>query len=942
MRTFLRRIIFASLPLLLLALNPPPGAAQEGAIAGTVRDSTSQAPLSSVHVEVRGPDGAAVAGGVTSAGGAFRFTRLPPGRYTLTFILPGWQTVVVEEATVRAGETSSLLLAMVERSYNLNPITVSASRVEQKILDAPAAVQVRDRRDIEEKAALSVYGHLEGIPGVDQFRTGLQQGYAVARGFNNVFSGSTLSLTDHRIARVPSLRANVLYLNPTTSPDLDRIEVVLGPGSALYGPNAANGVIHMITKSPIDDPGATFSVAGGGRSSGRGPSAGELFHAEGRVAAAPSDRFGIKVSGQYFTGDDWVFIDPAEQQAKQLAGACLANPASPACTAFPPGAFLEGVGERDFDLERWALDFRTDFRPSPEASTIFQAGRSTAVNTIELTGIGAAQARDWEYTYLQSRTNYKSFFGQVFWNFSDAGDTFLLQTGQPIVDKSWVLVGQLQNTTHAGSRQRFVYGADLIRTTPRTEGTINGVHEDDDNITEVGGYLQSETRLSDRVDLILAARLDHHSVIEELVFSPRAGLVFRLAEGHNVRATYNRSFATPTTNNLFLDIGVRTIPLGGPFAFGVRAQGTTDDGFTFRRTNGRPDMRSPFALLIGQSPGAFLPATTPQLWELAVRLVAANNPQAGALLQMLPPPTEQQVGIDLRTLNTTTAQFEADLRGLGGIQDIPGIEEEITNTFELGYKGLLGNRVLLSANVWFENRTDFIGPLRVETPNVFLNGPQLVQYLMGFGIDQQTATAIAIGTEQQPGIARIPLGVISPEQATGEGASLMLTYRNFGDVDLGGGEASVEVLLSDEWRWDASLAAVSDDQFEQDDGPPIALNASTLKIGTSLGYRSARTGLNGQVRYRFTNGFPVNSGVFVSSPREVCRQSKSLRPAGAACVDDYHLVDLTLGYRIPGLRGIAIQLDVENVFNDVYLPFVGAPELGRLALVRLVYDSARF
>ncbi|MDX1748108.1 MAG: TonB-dependent receptor, partial [Halobacteriales archaeon] len=287
---------------------------------------------------------------------------------------------------------------------------------------------------------------------------------------------------------------------------------------------------------------------------------------------------------------------------------------------------------------------------------------------------------------------------------------------------------------------------------------------------------------------------------------------------------------------------------------------------------------------------------------------------------------------DVRTLNTTTGAFETDPRGLTGIQDIPGIEESITNTFEIGYKGLIGNRLLLSANGWYENRTNFVGPLRVETPNVFLNGPQAAQYLVPFlvgaGIPEAQATAIAqsvaIGTEAQPGMARIPLGALPTVETTGDGANLMLTYRNFGDVDLFGGEVAARVLVSDEWYFDANLALVSDDEFEQDDGPAIALNAPTVKLNGALGYRSDATGLNGKIQYRFVNGFPVNSGVFIGE------------------VDEYHLVDLTLGYRLPGLRGLSLQVDVNNIFDDEYTPFVGSPQIGRLAMARLVYSFDRF
>src|SRR5690606_10829117 len=106
----------------------------------------------------------------------------------------------------------------------------------------------------------------------------------VARGFNNICSGALYTLTDHRIASVPSLRVNLMHFVPTTNEDLERIEVVLGPGSALYGPGTANGVLHMITRSPLLEQGTTFSFSGGERS---------LFHGTFRTAQLLSENLGV-------------------------------------------------------------------------------------------------------------------------------------------------------------------------------------------------------------------------------------------------------------------------------------------------------------------------------------------------------------------------------------------------------------------------------------------------------------------------------------------------------------------------------------------------------------------------------------------------------------------------------------------------------------------------
>ena len=175
------------------------------------------------------------------------------------------------------------------------------------------------------------------------------------------------------------------------------------------------------------------------------------------------------------------------------------------------------------------------------------------------------------------------------------GDTYLLRTGDDIKDYSDLYVGQIQHGYSLGERQRFTYGLDLLLTRPDTEGSINGRNEDNDNINEIGAYLQSETKIIPQLKFIAAARGDYHNQLSDMVFSPRAALAFQPTDDHNLRLTYNRAFSTPGTSNLFLDrLGEKD-----PFMLGidVRAQGVpAETGFTFKRGEGElPQFRSPFS-----------------------------------------------------------------------------------------------------------------------------------------------------------------------------------------------------------------------------------------------------------------------------------------------------------------------------------------------------------
>ena len=102
-----------------------------------------------------------------------------------------------------------------------------------------------------------------------------------------------------------------------------------------------------------------------------------------------------------------------------------------------------------------------------------------------------------------------------------------MRSGDPTIDNSDLYVGQIQHGYNFGERQRFTYGLDVLLTRPDTEGTINGVNEADDNINEIGAYLQSETKILPQLKFIAAGRVDDHNQLEDIVLSPRVALAYQ-------------------------------------------------------------------------------------------------------------------------------------------------------------------------------------------------------------------------------------------------------------------------------------------------------------------------------------------------------------------------------------------------------------------------------
>lgn len=861
MAVSLRRTLVPAFAMLAFA---GAAAAQNGTISGRVTDADGGRPVIGATVQALTPTRASGGGTQTNDQGQYRLS-VSPGTYTLSVRRIGYGETERQGVVVTVGGTTDVDVTLTAVAIVLNPTVVTGSRTPEKAQDAPAHTEVVTPQIIEERPTLTPVDQIRSVPGVDYASTGIQGGNVVVRGFNNVFSGAMLTISDYRYATVPSLRVNTPYLVPTPNEDVGQIEVVLGPGAALYGPNAANGVMHILSKSPFESKGTTVSLGAGNRSVLRGAV---------RHAGTSGERFGYKISGQILKGEDWHFTDPAE--------------------TLP----------RDFDVERWSGELRFDVRPTQTQEIILSGGRGFAGTALEMTGIGTAQAKDWSYDFAQARWRWNRLFAQAFINTSNTSDTYLLRTGMRVVDKSRVLVGQIQHGLDIGDRQTFIYGVDYSKTDPRTQGTINGRNEDIDEIKEVGAYLQSETRLTDMFELVAAGRMDDHSELEDPVFSPRAALVFKPQVGHTVRLTYNRAFNTPTTNNLFLDLIAQQIP-----PYNVRTIGVPQSGLQFRRNctaiNGNTlCMKSPFTPPALGGPTQYLPTDVTNFWAVAQAVAA----QAGVNISSVPRPTAAQVPTVLFARNAENQAFQVQP---GDVRDIGRLKPTITNTYEVGYNGLVADRFRLALDVYYEKKTDFVGPLIVETPTTHFAGTPLAGYLVANGIAQAQAVTAATA------IAMTPIGVVTPDNPLTQAPELILTYRNFGDLDRWGGDLAFDILMTDRVSLNGSYSFVNKNFFPRSEVggvSDVALNAPKAKVSLGAAYREQPTGFTVDVRGRWIDDFPMNSGVFVGT------------------VEAYTVVDASVAYRFPFAQNTILSVNVQNLLGDKHREFIGAPELGRLVL----------
>ncbi|HEX6160068.1 MAG TPA: TonB-dependent receptor plug domain-containing protein, partial [Thermoanaerobaculia bacterium] len=274
----------------LLLLSATSLFAADGRIVGRITRADGSG-IGGVIVSV--PDtGRAV---LTDSSGEFTIS-VAPGTYALQFV--AGEQVASENVTVTSGTTTRVDKQV---DWNLSiaeTITVySASRRTERVVEAPAAVTVVPQEEIEAVAASGQAPRLvESAPGVDFTQSGLYDTNFNARGFNSSLNRRILTLIDGRDPAVAFLGSQEWAALSFPIDEMASVELIRGPGSALYGANAFSGVLNMTTKQPRLHQGGRLLVSGGDLNTRR---------ADIRHAGGFGNELYYRVVGGYQHSDDF-------------------------------------------------------------------------------------------------------------------------------------------------------------------------------------------------------------------------------------------------------------------------------------------------------------------------------------------------------------------------------------------------------------------------------------------------------------------------------------------------------------------------------------------------------------------------------------------------------------------------------------------------------------
>lgn len=294
---------YALLFVFMLFIQP---ALAQTNISGTVTNVTSGAPLIGVSIHVKGK----VIGTTTNSEGRFTLNvnDQPPLTLVVTSIGFATQEIVVDQLT------AILDIALSEQTIMASEVVVSASRVEESVLKSPVSIERLNVLGIRDSPQPTFYDALQNLKGVEMSTQSLTFRSVNTRGFGSNGNTRLVQLIDGMDNQAPGLNFPVGNVVGMSELDVESVELLPGAASALYGPNAINGLLLMNSKSPFDYQGVSAYVKTGMMSASNRTQQNTAFYDVAvRFAKAFNDRFAVKANVSYLTAKDWQATDYRDQ-----------------------------------------------------------------------------------------------------------------------------------------------------------------------------------------------------------------------------------------------------------------------------------------------------------------------------------------------------------------------------------------------------------------------------------------------------------------------------------------------------------------------------------------------------------------------------------------------------------------------------------------------------
>lgn len=535
----------------ILAVTMSVSVFAQGTVIGTIVDAKTKAPLKSVRVQVNKSTRYVL----TGSNGLFRLENVPAGDQTIVASLVGRKSNIKPGVKIADGKTTEINFEMDEWETKFDEVTVyGASKRKEKVTETPAAVTVITTAEIQRAARGNQLGRaLEGLTGVDVVQNGTTDFNVNTRGFNNSTNRRLLVLVDGRDVALQQIGATEWNSFQLPLDEFARIEMVHGPGAALYGANAFNGVLNMTSYSPREVLGTKVSLLAGEYNTLRE----DVRHAgawdalsykitAGHAQSTNISRNRTAVDSNYF---EYKGFAPEQQVL------------------------------RDEDRNTFSTygTLRMDYDLNAEDRILGEVGYTQFGDEVMLAGSGRIHVPKSEKPYARVAYNSSHFNVQTSYNARNTLDTMRILAapkGTIILDESFDINLDAQYNTSVMDNLNLVLGAQLQH---QSTASHNTVFPNEPILADFQGvYGQAEWAASSMFKVIGSARVDKGSIYPTQ-FSPRGAIVITPIENQQFRLTVGRSFQRPNYSELFRKYGFApALGSKGPINFRPVAQAVND------------------------------------------------------------------------------------------------------------------------------------------------------------------------------------------------------------------------------------------------------------------------------------------------------------------------------------------------------------------------------
>ncbi|MEQ9229522.1 MAG: TonB-dependent receptor, partial [Cyclobacteriaceae bacterium] len=522
--------------------------AQGSRITGKVLDSSTGEPLIGATVLVKGT----TSGDVTDVNGEFSIG-VSDGTYTVTVTYIGY--TAVEQSVTVSGGSATVDFTMEEGAIFGDEVVISGSRMPEKLTETPATIEVISKKDLENWGSFNSGELLARLKGVDYIRSGVVGTGINVRGFNSNFNAKNLQVTDGRFSTLVATGLPFGPLSPQIKEDIDRVEVILGPNSALYGPNAHNGLVNILTKDPRSSEGTTVALGVGNQG---------VFTTRARHAQVLNDKWAVKGTFEYTIGQEFTYADSVYIDRTDNAG------------NGGPDGIKEGYEEydlnNDFEFIKGGVAV---YRSLTEDSDLIFAYDGSNSTYLAPTNVGRNEIVDWKINSFHLRYVSPRFFAQAYLTTSKTEDTHSLDDrtkayyslldggateaeardgsmdfGARFIDDSKRWNGEIQYNNSFGAFS-LITGIQYQRDMANSHGTYLLDEDEDDYIIidQMGWYGQGQYNFGSGFKAVGSVRVDNHEIYDTNII-PKLGLT-KTVESGTFRITYGKGIAAPTILNMY-------------------------------------------------------------------------------------------------------------------------------------------------------------------------------------------------------------------------------------------------------------------------------------------------------------------------------------------------------------------------------------------------------